>query len=246
MNGAVPERRLGDEVPIVRMAGIEKTYRADGGRGGGEPSAVHALRGIDLAVRAGEFVAIIGPSGSGKSTLMNLLGCLDVPDVGTYLLNGTDVGRLSDDALARIRNRFVGFVFQQWNLLPRTSALGNVTLPLTYRGDRDRRAKAEAALAAVGLVERAGHRPNQLSGGEQQRVAIARALVTDPVLLLADEPTGNLDTATGADVLGLFERLHAAGRTIVIVTHEVAIAERASRRIRLRDGRIEEDDGAAA
>ncbi|NJD29348.1 MAG: ABC transporter ATP-binding protein [Chloroflexi bacterium] len=222
------------------MRGIEKTYGAERA---GESVAVHALDGIDLTIHEGEYVAVLGPSGSGKSTLMNLLGCLDVADEGRYRLAGTDVAGLSDDALARIRNRFVGFVFQQWNLLARTTALANVTLPLAYRGDRDREAKARAALEAVGLGARIRHRPNQLSGGEQQRVAIARALVTEPALVLADEPTGNLDTATGEEILGLFDRLHAAGRTLVVVTHDASVAERANRRVRLRDGRIESDDG---
>ncbi len=231
-------------VPIVAMIGIEKTYRPDGGGEVDEAAtAVHALRGIDLRIEPGEFVAIVGASGSGKSTLMNLIGCLDTADGGTYGLAGEDVGGLRDDALAGIRNRFVGFVFQQWNLLPRTSALGNVALPLAYRGDRGRRERALAALDAVGLRERSGHRPNQLSGGEQQRVAIARALVTEPALLLADEPTGSLDTVTGAEILGIFERLNAEGLTVVLVTHDPAVASRARRIVRLRDGRIEEDSG---
>jgi putative ABC transport system ATP-binding protein len=230
---------------IVEMRAIEKTYRTNGGAVDDDSVAVHALAGIDLVIREGEYVAILGPSGSGKSTLMNVLGCLDIADGGSYRLAGTDVSGLTDDALARIRNRFVGFVFQQWNLLPRTTALANVTLPLAYRGAPDREATARAALEAVGLGPRAHHRPNQLSGGEQQRVAIARALVTEPALLLADEPTGNLDTATGEEILALFDRLSAAGRTLVVVTHDSSVAERAGRRIRLRDGRIESDDGRA-
>ena len=220
--------------PVVEMRGVTKTY------GTGE-AAVHALRGIDLVIKPGEFVAIVGPSGSGKSTLMNLIGCLDVADGGTYRLAGTDVAGLTDDQLARIRNRFVGFVFQQWNLLARTSALDNVALPLSYRGDRDRRQRATEALRAVGLQARAAHHPNALSGGEQQRVAIARALVTDPALVLADEPTGSLDTATGEEVLRIFRELNASGRTLVIVTHEPVVAAQARRQIRLRDGIIVED-----
>ncbi|MEO7663656.1 MAG: ABC transporter ATP-binding protein [Candidatus Limnocylindrales bacterium] len=232
---------------IVEMQGIGKTYRGDGNDDGAEARTdVNALLGVDLTIETGEYVAIVGPSGSGKSTLMNLLGCLDVPDAGTYRLAGTDVAHLRDDELARIRNRFVGFVFQQWNLLARTSALSNVQLPLAYRGDRGRAAAARVALESVGLGGRLGHRPNQLSGGEQQRVAIARALVTEPALLLADEPTGNLDSATGLEILGLFDRLHDAGRTIVVVTHDPSVAARASRRVRLRDGRIEDDDGRRA
>jgi putative ABC transport system ATP-binding protein len=240
--GAPQAGTAAPSMPIVLMQGIHKTYRPDGA--GGEASAVHALRGVDLVIESGELVAIVGPSGSGKSTLMNLLGCLDVPDLGTYRIAGRDVAGLSDDELAGIRNRFVGFIFQQWNLLPRTSALANVMLPLSYRGDHERRAKAEHALSAVGLAARAGHRPNQLSGGEQQRVAIARALVTEPALLLADEPTGNLDTATGREILGLFGELNRAGRTIVIVTHDPSVAAMAERRIRLRDGEIVEDERA--
>jgi putative ABC transport system ATP-binding protein len=228
--------------PIVMMQGIRRTYRPDGVDG--EARAVHALRGVDLVIEPGELVAIVGPSGSGKSTLMHVLGCLDVPDAGTYRIAGRDVAGLSDDDLAGIRNRFVGFIFQQWNLLPRTTALANVMLPLAYRGDRARRTKAERALAAVGLADRADHHPNQLSGGEQQRVAIARALVTEPALLLADEPTGNLDQATGREILGLFEELNRAGRTIVIVTHDPGVAAMAGRRIRLRDGEIVEDERA--
>jgi putative ABC transport system ATP-binding protein len=237
--------------PIVEMDGVSRIYRPagadassgeDAGGAGDAPTVVAALRGIDLRIDRGEYVAIVGPSGSGKSTLMNVLGCLDVADSGTYRLAGTDVSGLSDDELARIRNRFVGFVFQQWNLLARTSALANVMLPLAYRGDRERALRAKEALAAVGLAHRSGHRPNQLSGGEQQRVAIARALVTEPALLLADEPTGNLDSATGREILALFRTIHAEGRTVVIVTHDVSLAAQADRRIHLADGRIVADE----
>lgn len=225
--------------PLVYMEGIVKRYGAtDGSLGAAGSTAVYALRGVNLQIRQGEFVAIVGPSGSGKSTLMNLIGCLDVADQGQYILAGVDVSRLRDDALAKVRNRSVGFVFQQWNLLARTTAVDNVALPLAYRGDRARRGKALAALNAVGLAPRAGHRPNQLSGGEQQRVAIARALVTQPAILLADEPTGSLDSATGAGILRLFGRLHETGRTVIIVTHDPRIAEQAHRQIQLLDGRI--------
>ena len=225
--------------PLVAMQGIVKRYgAADGSRGAAGSTAVYALRGLNLRIGRGEFVAIVGPSGSGKSTLMNIIGCLDVADRGRYVLAGVDVSQLGDDALAKVRNRFVGFVFQQWNLLARTAAVDNVALPLAYRGDRDRGRKAMAALKAVGLAQRASHRPNQLSGGEQQRVAIARALVTEPAILLADEPTGSLDSATGAAIMRLFGRLHQSGRTVIVVTHDPRVAELAHRQIHLLDGRI--------
>ncbi|MGH2408718.1 MAG: ABC transporter ATP-binding protein [Candidatus Limnocylindrales bacterium] len=221
------------------MEGIVKRYGATGGSlGAAGSTAVYALRGVSVRIDRGEFVAIIGPSGSGKSTLMNLIGCLDVADRGRYILAGVDVSQLRDDAMAKIRNRFVGFVFQQWNLLARTTAVDNVALPLAYRGDRNRRRKALAALNAVGLAARANHRPNQLSGGEQQRVAIARALVTEPAILLADEPTGSLDSRSGAEIMGLFRRLHESGRTVIVVTHEPRVAELAQRQIQLLDGHI--------
>ena len=228
------------DAPLVAMHAIVKRYgSADGSAGGdAESTAVYALRGIDLTIRRGEFVAIVGPSGSGKSTLMNILGCLDVPDRGRYVLSGVDVSQLGDDALAKVRNRFVGFVFQQWNLLARTAAVDNVALPLAYRGDRDRQRKALAALKAVGLAARARHRPNQLSGGEQQRVAIARALVTSPAILLADEPTGSLDSTTGSGIMQLFARLHESGRTVIVVTHDPRVAALAHRQVHLLDGRI--------
>jgi putative ABC transport system ATP-binding protein len=206
-------------------------------------ATIHALRGVDLVVRRGEYVAIMGPSGCGKSTLMNLLGCLDTPDEGRYWLNGRLVSALTDRELAAIRNREIGFVFQAFALLPRQSALANVEMPLTYAGLRvaERRRRAAEALERVGLAGRATHRPGELSGGQRQRVAIARALVTDPVLLLADEPTGNLDSATGAEILELFDALHRSGSTIVLVTHERAVAERAGRTIQLRDGLVVSD-----
>ena len=228
--------------PLVWMQGIVKRYGStDGSLGAAGATGVYALRGVNLRIDRGEFVAIVGPSGSGKSTLMNIIGCLDVADLGRYVLAGVDVSDLGDDQLAKVRNRFVGFIFQQWNLLARTTAVDNVALPLAYRGDRERRRKALAALKAVGLAQRAAHRPNQLSGGEQQRVAIARALVTDPAILLADEPTGSLDSQTGAGIMQLFGRLHDAGRTVIVVTHDPRVADLADRQIHLLDGRIVRD-----
>jgi putative ABC transport system ATP-binding protein len=208
---------------------------------GGE--IVHALRGVDLAIRKNEFVAIMGASGSGKSTLMNLIGCLDSPTAGEYWLNGHRVSELGDDELARIRNKEIGFVFQTFNLLPRATALNNVELPLVYAGlgSRDRRHMATDALTRVGLADRMAHRPNELSGGQRQRVAIARALVNRPSILLADEPTGNLDSGTSEEILGLFEGLHRDGQTIVLVTHETDIAAHAFRQVHLKDGRVERD-----
>jgi len=200
----------------------------------------YALREVSLTLRRGEFVAVVGPSGSGKSTLMNILGCLDTPTSGQYLFEGRDVSKLEDMEQARLRNREIGFVFQSFNLLPRATALDNVQLPLTYSRARQQREKAMEALDRVGLVPRAHHRPNQLSGGEQQRVAIARALVNSPALLLADEPTGNLDTKTGEEIVALIERLHGEGMTVVLVTHSKEIAESAGRVVSFRDGQIVE------
>lgn len=217
------------------MSGVHKSYVLDGFQ-------VHALRGIDLTVLQGEYLAIMGPSGSGKSTLMHILGCLDVPDEGSYLLNGQDVTRMQGDQLASLRNREIGFVFQNFNLLSRTSALENVETPLIYSGidKKERRQRAQEMLQRVGLADRMFHLPNQLSGGQQQRVAIARALVTRPSLLLADEPTGNMDSVTSAEFLALLERLNSEeGLMIVLITHETEVAERAKRRMTLRDGRLE-------
>ena len=221
---------------LIGMRDIEKTYSV------GEEK-VRALRGVTFTIDRGEYVAIMGPSGSGKSTLMNLIGCLDTPTGGEYLLNGTPVQTLTDDELARIRNREIGFVFQTFNLLARTSALAQVELPLVYSGlpKKERRERAEKALERVGLTDRAHHNPNELSGGQRQRVAIARALVTGPSLLLADEPTGNLDSATGEDIMRLFRELNEQGNAIILVTHEEDIAAHARRIIRIRDGRISDD-----
>jgi putative ABC transport system ATP-binding protein len=209
---------------------------------------VHALRGVSIAIERGEYVAIMGPSGSGKSTLMNLIGCLDTPTKGSYLLNNKQVSQMNDDELARIRNEEIGFVFQTFNLLPRATALHNVELPLVYAGidSKTRLDRAKDALMKVELGERMGHRPNELSGGQRQRVAIARALVNNPSILLADEPTGNLDSKTGVEIMALFERLHASGNTIVLVTHEPDIASHAHRVIHIRDGKVEKDVSRAA
>jgi len=209
---------------------------------------IHALRGVSIAIERGEYVAIMGPSGSGKSTLMNLIGCLDTPSKGSYLLNGKQVSQMNDNELARIRNEEIGFVFQTFNLLPRATALHNVELPLVYAGvtAKDRQERARIALAKVELAERMSHRPNELSGGQRQRVAIARALVNNPSILLADEPTGNLDSKTGLEIMGLFEKLHQAGNTIVLVTHEPDVAAFAYRAIHIRDGKVENDVRRAA
>ncbi|MBI2457019.1 MAG: ABC transporter ATP-binding protein [candidate division NC10 bacterium] len=216
---------------MIKMDGIRKTYRVG-------DVEVAAVRDISLHVRKGEFVAIMGPSGCGKSTLMNLMGCLDTPDAGSYLLDGQEVAGLDDDALSAIRNQKIGFVFQSYNLLPRANALENVELPLIYRDEGGIRVKAAAALASVGLADRAHHKPPELSGGQQQRVAIARALVTDPAILMADEPTGNLDTKASEEIMALFKDLHRQGRTIVLVTHEPDIARHAERVIHLKDGQV--------
>ncbi|MGZ4560658.1 MAG: ABC transporter ATP-binding protein [Mycobacteriaceae bacterium] len=220
--------------PILSLRDVRKIYVTGS-------QEVHALAGINLDVAEGDYVAIMGPSGSGKSTLMHILGCLDLPTSGTYELAGTDVSRMSEAELAHVRNVRIGFVFQQFNLLPSLPAWRNVELPLTYAGvaRAERRQRAERSLERVGLAERVDHRPGELSGGQQQRVAVARALVTDPAVILADEPTGNLDSRSTADVLGLFAELHAAGRTIVLITHEEEVAAAAERVVRVRDGLVE-------
>ncbi len=228
--------RLRIEHPVIAMRNVVKDYRMG-------DTDVHALRGISLEIMQGDFVAIMGTSGSGKSTLMNIVGCLDVPTRGHYWLDGVDVRTLDDDDLARIRNRKIGFVFQSFNLLPRMSAIANVELPLAYAGvhPKQRRARAARALQAVGLGERMHHVPSEMSGGQQQRAAVARAIVTNPALILADEPTGNLDTESSIDVMSVFDTLHSQGRTVVLITHEDDIAAYAQRIVKLRDGQIVDD-----
>ncbi|MEE8117239.1 MAG: ABC transporter ATP-binding protein [Gemmatimonadales bacterium] len=225
-----------DDTTIISVRRLARVYHM-----GAE--TIRALDGVDIDIRRNEYVAIMGPSGSGKSTMMNLIGCLDTPTSGEYWLNGTEVSQMSDDALARVRNREIGFVFQTFNLLPRASALHNVELPLIYAGMRARvrRDQAASALERVGLGDRMHHKPNELSGGQRQRVAIARALVNDPSILLADEPTGNLDSVTSEDIMSVFESLHAQGQTIVVVTHETTVANHAHRVIMLHDGRVHSD-----
>ncbi len=221
-----------NKAPLIHLSGITKVYRMG-------DIEVHALRGVDLDIAEGDFVAIMGASGSGKSTLMNVLGCLDLPTTGTYLLDGVDVRHLDDNQLAVIRNRKIGFVFQSFNLIPRSSAVHNVEMPLIYAGEsQGRRERALAALAEVGLADRAGHLPSELSGGQQQRAAIARALVTEPAILLADEPTGNLDSESSVDIMRLLSKLNEEGRTVILITHEADIAAFAKRVVRVKDGLI--------
>jgi putative ABC transport system ATP-binding protein len=227
--------------PVIELCDVRKTYQMG-------DIAVHALRGLSLRIGRGEFVAIMGASGSGKTTLMNIIGCLDVPSAGSYRLNGLDVHGMDEDTLSDVRNRYIGFVFQSFNLIPRTRASTNVELPLTYAGlpRAERHQRAMRSLAAVGLTDRAHHLPSELSGGQQQRVAVARALVTNPAMILADEPTGNLDTASSGEVLGIFDQLSRQGRTIILITHEEEVAHHARRVIRVRDGQIIADEPTVA
>jgi putative ABC transport system ATP-binding protein len=222
---------------LIDIRDVTKTYEM------GAETIVHALDGVSLSIEGGDYVAIMGPSGSGKSTLMNLIGCLDTPSTGSYVLKGREIATMNDDELAQIRNKEIGFIFQTFNLLPRADAVQNVELPLVYSGlpRRDRKARAEKALDAVGLGTRKHHRPNEMSGGQRQRVAIARALVNDPSILLADEPTGNLDSKTGEEILALMDDLHRGGNTIILVTHEDDLAQHAARVVRLKDGKIISD-----
>ncbi len=235
---AAPALDTWSEPPVIALRNVARTYRMG-------DAEVHALAGVSLVIERGEFVAIMGASGSGKSTMMNVIGCLDVPTRGRYWLDGVDVRILDEGALARIRNRKIGFIFQSFNLIPRTTALANVELPLGYAGvpARERRDRAMAALELVGLADRTGHVPNEMSGGQQQRVAVARAIVTNPSLILADEPTGNLDSRSSEDILGIFDQLNRAGRTVVLITHEPDIAAHTQRVVRLRDGLIISDEG---
>jgi putative ABC transport system ATP-binding protein len=235
------EKQRGEELVrdnvMIQTYGLWKTYKMG-------DQTIHAVSGVDMTIRKGEYVAIMGPSGSGKSTFMNLIGCLDTPSAGDYYIRGHLVSKMDDDELAHIRNKEIGFVFQTFNLLPRLTALQNVELPLVYSGKStaDRARRAKESLGLVDLTPRMYHKPNELSGGQRQRVAIARALVNDPAILLADEPTGNLDTATSIEIMGLFEQLHAHGNTIIVVTHEPDIAEHAHRVVHVRDGKIEKDE----
>jgi len=225
-----------EQEPLIRIRDISRRYVIG-------TETIHALKSVDLDVHKGEFVALMGPSGSGKSTLMNILGCLDTPSGGEYLLNGIRVSDMTEDELAEVRNKEIGFVFQTFNLLPRSTALDNVALPLVYAGfnQTQRRARAQTVLETVGLGNRINHKPNELSGGQRQRVAVARALINNPSIILADEPTGNLDTKTSLEIMGLLQEIHANGNTIILVTHEEDIAQYAHRIVRMRDGLIEED-----
>ncbi len=225
---------------MIRMEGLSKVYQMDGVK-------VEALKGVSLEVATGEYVSIMGPSGSGKSTLMNLIGCLDTPTAGRYVLDGIQVSQMDDDQLAAVRNRKIGFVFQTFNLLPRSSALNNVELPMQYAGVdvKTRRERAQASLESVGLGNRIHHKPTEMSGGERQRVAIARALVNNPAILLADEPTGNLDSRTGVEIMAIFDRLHQQGKTIILVTHDQRIGEHANRMVSLLDGQVVSDKPVA-